>query len=41
MGLERGHTLDGVMRYVRIGFDGVFLPETIEVRQGGEPSAAR
>ncbi len=41
MGIEHGHTLDGVMRYVRIGFDGVFLAETIEVRQGGEPSAAR
>lgn len=41
MGIEHGPALDGIMRYVRIGFDGVFLAETIEVHPNDEPASVR
>lgn len=41
MGIEQGPSLDGVLRYVRIGFDGVFLAETVEVHPSSEPATTR
>ena len=40
MGIEDGHSLDGIMRYTRIGFSGEFLLEVVEVTPEAHGRAA-